>query len=488
MKTTQLFKNSDQNYPEKRLQKRIQFLESDQMRLRTVLKGSEQVSFVIHNINSFGALVSCPKRFLKDLGGMSALNEVQIFYNETQIGAFEACTIQYVQEKGDELWLGLAFVQIGSKQSNTSQSRYVVEGRSQKRISVLENYIPYAWAQHSFIYDQPIHFNVHEISERGAQLSCSLRNPIVLRGTVFENLEILLPMVGACKVDAQVVHVARRENSDQLLLGMKFLKTESGFSAKLSKYLLNFGRFEIGPAIQHLRLAGLKSKYVKSHIDFSIVQNAKEYEAVLRLRKEAYARAGKVDEGVEAEDMGDIFDFNSVIVVAKLKDEVIGSVRVTYCKNPSDQFELDHSITIPANLPRDKSIEISRLCVSNAFQSTDLVLGLVERCTEIGLKMKMKYVITSCVKEMLPYYDKLGFKQTGITFELKTLNAIPHYFITLDVRKGAYAHRMNPLYWWFTYRNISAYLMRHRFIQRRKLPMYKKMLVMGVLWLRKMVG
>jgi hypothetical protein len=325
-------------------------------------------------------------------------------------------------------------------------------------MSTLSKFVPYAWASHPVLYEDQIHFQVKNVSSAGARLSCSIRNNLILNGSVFDPLEIFLPTAGSVKVKAKVTYVQQEIDSTDITLGVTFLETSRDFKNKLAKYLLTFGIAPRNSAIDNIKATGVKLKYVKSHIDFTCVTTVEEYHEVLELRRQAYSRAEKVQSNVAVSAMSDIFDLNSIIIIAKHHGKTVGSVRMTFCKNPGDSFELDSSIQIPESIPRTQAAEVSRLCVSDDFQSTDLVLGLIERCTEMIAKTGAQYAISSCVEEMVEYYKKLGFFTTGLTFTLKTLNNIPHYFMIHDARSNRFAYKMNPIYWFYSYSNIVSHL------------------------------
>jgi predicted GNAT family N-acyltransferase len=146
------------------------------------------------------------------------------------------------------------------------------------------------------------------------------------------------------------------------------------------------------------------------------------------------------------------------LVVAKHRGKIVGSVRITHLQSETDRFELESSIDIGSHFSRCDCVEVSRLCVSQDFEGSDLVHGLMERVTEVALKLGARFVITSAVKALVPSYERLGFRQRGPSFELKTLQGIPHYFLVLDPKVAVHSKGLNPVLWHFTFRGIAQFL------------------------------
>lgn len=324
--------------------------------------------------------------------------------------------------------------------------------RKLERLSVVEGYHPVAIARHPIVFDQKLHFQVVDLSREGLQLATSPRNGLLLVGNALD-LEIALPSIGTVNARA-VIRRSAMDEAKRLQLGCQFENLDMESEHRLVQFLMLFGEGATDCSIQSARSAGFKPKFLKGQMDYSLVKNIEEYQEVLSLRAVAYSRAGKISASTSPEAMADVFDLNSRIIVAKHRGRVVGSIRLTFCRQPEDKFELDASVTLPKNLDRLRTVEVSRLCVSSAFEHTDLVLGLVERATELAIKTDSKTVITSCIEEMLPYYRKLAFYPTGLEFKLATLNSIPHYLLMHDCMSHRRGLNIHPLAWHLAYRNV----------------------------------
>jgi predicted N-acetyltransferase YhbS len=482
-KVSSTSKSTSKAQPERRRQSRTHLLGLDNVSVEAKDEKKNKLKFTAHSMSSFGALIRHPIHdSINHLALGSFLEDLSIQYNQIEVGGFQKAKICYTKREEKFISFGISFLIPSSPNANQTP---ILERRKSRRVSTKDGFHAFASAKHPFIYDQTLSFRVLNISNEGAMLLFTPSGHPLLKGAVLEKLEILLPTVGVVHATAKILSVTTNDDKSELRLGVRFTEVGPQFGQLVSKYLLGFGVFMEESPLNALRSAGFSPKYLKTHVDFSHVTTDDEYAQVLQLRREAYGRAKKIEEDTRADDMKDIFDFNSLILIAKVKDQVVGSVRLTYCKHPNDEFELDHSIEIPNWIPRGQSVEISRLCVRTDFEHTDLVLGLIERCTEMANKMGMQYVISSCVDSMVPYYKKLGFKITELTFELKTLNNLLHYFILHDLRAGHRSYGMNPLYWNFTYKNISSYLKKFGFIPTKPMNFFKRKYLDLVLKLKK---
>lgn len=454
-----------------RFQNRIELLKFEAITIEFGYEG-DFIKSIVKNITAFGALIQMEEFEWKKLGTGTKIKKIKILFNQVEIGCYQIGSICHKKLLNKEYLVGVMF---GDRILTSEQKAGLFqEKRKNSRVIIDEKFAPYAWAFHPVDYDQVIHFRVLDISIGGAKLSCSARNTMIFSSMEFESLEFLLPTVGAAKMKIRVVQVDSDSDSNQLILNTVFINKNKDFEKKISKYLLCFGKKSEKKLISEIRSSGLKIKQIKTYIDFDYVRNEKDYSEVLNLRKQAYGREGKIPGHTRAEDMADIFDLNSIIIIAKHQETVIGSVRVTYCKDSTDRYELEDSIVVPNEFKRSETIEISRLCVSDDFQGTDVVHGLIERCTEVGFKLGIKRVITSCVASMLDYYAKIGFFQKGKAFYLKTLNNLPHYFLVHNTQTSLKSTNLNPVYWFFSYSNIVKHLSKYNVVSEPELSKLNK--------------
>ncbi len=444
---------------ERRFQLRHEFFDYDRLKLHAQAPSQRPLHFMVEDIHSCGALVFLKENEKKlQLQRGMELIDISIYYNDLLIGSYAKSLICHTRTNTDGHHVGIYFA---SNHAEIAEH----DKRELHRLDIRKGFEPHAVAPHPFRYDDFLHFSVQDISKQGARLSTSARNSLLLAGCPLKTLTFHLPTVGQILLHSKITYVYPDFESNQFIVGIQFDEMPSDSEKQLVKYLINFSENSGSHALQSLKTAGLSPKFVKTHLDYSFASCLEDYQRVLVLRHQAYCRAGKIANTSSPKEMSDLYDLHSKIIVSRHQGEIVGSVRMTFCSRSGDQFELDNSIKLPRNLDRNSTVEISRLCVDARFENTDLVLGLIERCTELTAKMGVRFAITSCVKEMIPYYKKLGFFPTGRVFELKTLNNIPHSLLMHDCRSNRSSFGMNPVYWYFAYKNIGDHMRRLGFLK-----------------------
>jgi c-di-GMP-binding flagellar brake protein YcgR len=442
-------------------------------------------TWTIEDLTAFGAKLS--RRRSRDEpvpGPPDQFGEIRIFQNRHQIGRYHSGQIVHVSTTPDRVTIGVRFAGSGSH-DNVLYPDF--NAREINRVPLGANFRPTAECQSPIQYDNTLVFHVLDISKQGARLSTSARNRSLLTGMTLENLRFNLPSASFVLASSEITYVSPGSSDDTIILGIRFLSRSDDFATHLVKYLIQFSSVDPASRISAIRTAGFNPKTIKSHVLYEYADTLEDYRQVLELRARAYKRSGKVAEDTPAAQMSDVFDLNSRIIVAKVGSRVVGSVRVTFCNTMTDRFELDDSITLPQKLPRLETAEVSRLCVDDDYENTDIVLGLIERCAEICMKTGMKYVFTSSVKSMVEYYKKIAFFPTGLTFELKTLNSIPHYFLLMDTRAVTRLRKYNPIYWAYTYGRMVQFMRRVGFHKGPRVSPLKSGIGKLGLWVMKKI-
>lgn len=419
-------------------------------RLSVRIRGADQFGS-IKDINSTGALVEFPST-VTGLHSGQLLKDVEIVSNESiVIGSYPIAMICHVQRADDGATrTGLFFCELESD-SKTTTAR-------QERLSSQANFMPIGHFESPLVYNDIVHFKLNDISRSGARLSTSARNHKILKGQSIRDVSIFFPTLGSAAVDLQVAWIKKNSSNDTLELGVRFEKVPPNFSSLVAQYLLSFGVEQSSDLRKKLASGGFKTKASKRRVTYGIVSSAQEYNQVLELRRAAYLRAGKISPDTTAQRFADEFDQHSYILFAKHGDEIVGSMRLTFCSNDAHRFELDSSIQVPNKFPRLKTFEASRACVHQDFENSDLIHGLFEAGIELAVKTSCEWVITSCERKLLGLYQKLGFKEQGIQFELATLNKIPHLLIAAPTRIVYTSEGLSPIVWYFSHRKIAKHL------------------------------
>ncbi len=449
--------NTNQNIEQSRIQERTDFERFENVNF-TIKYEEQHYSGKVLNLNSKGALLYCDNFHNLTLNKGDLLSSLEIKYENKCIGHIKNVKVCHVQSRENTITFGVFFVNSSTRNNISDIHSRLINTRKFFRAKPNPLNKILGHFKHPYLYDEKIYFETLDLSINGMKISTSLRNRTLLPGAKIQNITLQIPMTEPVSVDAEIIYTDIDSMPGKIIMGLIYFRRSSNFEKNISRYLLTFATRMPSEQIQIVRQAGLKPKHIKDTIQYTYISSIDEYNKVLELRAKAYKSNGKIPDETLASEMADFYDTNSIIIIARLHNEIIGSVRLTQCERNEDKYELDESIVIPDKINRLKTIEISRLSVDPAFHNTDTVFGLLERCTQLVLQKNFTHVITSCIDDMLEYYSKLGFKQIGPQFELKTLKGIPHYFLTLDIRTVRTSFRLNPIYWFYTYSRVVRHM------------------------------
>jgi predicted GNAT family N-acyltransferase len=305
------------------------------------------------------------------------------------------------------------------------------ERRGASRWLCGEQFLPNGTAPNPARFNDFIYFTVIDISKNGMQLSTSLRNKFLVKGMILE-ANISFPMIGQLTVHLKITNARIRSNGGKefLALGTSILDMDPETLQTIGQYLIQFGP---KVSLSELRDAGFIPTSTESAVEFSFAKTAQEYREVLNLRKLAYADAGKISSEANSDEMADIFDSKSRILMARHMGEVVGSLRITF-HSPDEDNEYDQFVTFPENFPRrDELVVLSRICTHSKYRGSDLFYGLMRHCVLAVLQSKRRYILGGCTDSLLPLYQRVGFKSKGLRYEHATLNGVQEQIIMADV-------------------------------------------------------
>ncbi|NRA63902.1 MAG: GNAT family N-acetyltransferase [Pseudobacteriovorax sp.] len=234
-------------------------------------------------------------------------------------------------------------------------------------------------------------------------------------------------------------------------LGLRFTQCPE----RLRRFLgqIYFNKNQISP--QNLREKGFPVESAKQGVIYKVLSKTREFEQVLRLRKDCYSKAGKLSNKVET--MADVFDQRSVIVIAIHHDEVVGSLRLIF-SNKNQLMEHEGETTIPFYFPeKDNIIEITRVCTSPYYRKSDLLEGMFEFTAHTAMLHPRSFILGSATKELLPIYRKLGFTEHGGFYENKTLGNSQHRLILAEKKDLIFGKKVHPYVWYSIYREVYQY-------------------------------
>jgi hypothetical protein len=257
---------------------------------------------------------------------------------------------------------------------------------------VRPSFTPVVIAADPFHMGLALNLRVREIGENAMLLETSLSNRHILDGTSFHSALLVLPGIGTTSVDfdvayatadrqtIQVAGIFRRLSAD----GKKLLAQFFTFGLSVSYEMDSDAQIrELARSLQAIRQSG-------SAVRVENAGTATDYDAILRLRLDAYRSAGILQPDVSVSDMADEYDARSIIVVTKVNGLVVGTGRLIRCIDDKDRFLFEKDIPFETlGLERRQDfLEISRLAVHPALHGTDIVTKMfqefVRQCTLNG--------------------------------------------------------------------------------------------------------
>ncbi len=318
-------------------------------------------------------------------------------------------------------------------------------------------------------------FKVRDISRRGMQLTCSLRNKLLIPGMSLQ-LTANFDVDGVFHVPVTVKRVgfASEGGRDRLAIGVDFDKFTPRMRSIIGQYLIQFAE---GASLVRLKEEDLWPTSVSAAVNFTYLTTEEEYEKVKRLRLEAHEADSNLQSSVTIDDMGDRFDSHARIILGTRHDgELIATVRVLF-NSEDEPFEHAELAELPTDLPRkSEMIEVGRLAIRPDYRHGDLMASLLEFIVTTSLHER-RYVIISCLERMLPFFTRVGLEPLNISYSSKLFNEKGHILFG-DMHKILLGWNVNPIFWNLVYRRVSGYLIdasriQIRGIDRARIAVYK---------------
>ncbi|MFH2064106.1 MAG: GNAT family N-acetyltransferase [Pseudomonadota bacterium] len=213
---------------------------------------------------------------------------------------------------------------------------------------------------------------------------------------------------------------------------------------------------------QEIRDMGFAFKGYRPLIKFRSLRTHNEYLEVLKLRRQAYVSANKIDPKSTDTDLASELDRKSRILVAYHHERLVGAVSLLFPDH--EEMILDTERTFengyPAKLPsKTKMIEIARLCITPDYRATDILRGMFEHIYRILITSGRDYVLSSTDDHMWTLYKQMGFKKVGISYNHPVLKGIEHHIMILNKNSALFGEGISPFVWNKLYRDMTAYLM-----------------------------
>ncbi len=374
-----------------------------------------------------------------------------------QRSTFEGLVVDTVAQMSGQRILGIRLVR------RTASNLPGHNRRSGDRWLCADDFLPTCIAPTPGRIDDFVYFKIRDFSAAGLQLSCSLRNKFLAPG-MHLNLTAVFPMAQTAQfgIEIQRVSIGSFEGKDRLTVGASFRKLTPVAKAIIGQYLIQFSNVE---TLDDLRKADFSPGRVSPGIDFYNVRSESDYLSVLRLRYMAHEKDGNLNEGVSPNQLADLYDAESRLIVGKYRGVVVATARVRFPSTGEKQEAAEGYLWTKALPRKDQVVEVSRVATHPSFRRNDLLAALFRYCYLATVQNDRPWVVMSCLDHMVSFYSRLGFSPTGIRY------TEPHWradrilnLMIANVNDIVLGKGVSPLYWNSVWRSLADHYIANNLI------------------------
>lgn len=351
-----------------------------------------------------------------------------------------------------------------------------VERRQVRRWNCPDRFYPTGVASNPGKYNDFVYFRVHDISESGFRILTSMRNRFLAPNMTLDCI-ISFPMVSQISVTVRIknLDVFSEDDKEYLAIGVAADRLSKHEKEIISQYLGQFGDVA---SVSELKESGFGSFAPNQAFQYSFASSALDYSNVLELRHLAYNAEGKLRPEQTVEDMSDVFDARSRILVCRKGDRIVGTARLTFHEH-SDTLEHEQYLSWPADLPRrDETVEVTRLCAHPDFQGAGMFFSLLRFCVITAVQARRNWVVSSAASDMVPMYEAVGLKCTRLSFDHPAYNDLKHHVMVGNIQDAMLGRSSNALMWNLVWKDAFAFMSDHQYIDidavaRVRLALYR---------------
>ncbi len=214
---------------------------------------------------------------------------------------------------------------------------------------------------------------------------------------------------------------------------------------------------------------GLRLKRFKDQTRFRFVSTQEEYEAILKLRKDAYAKAGKASPHADPDPIATAFDSHSRLLAAFHGDQLVASVALSFAGAEGTTLRTEGCFPgaeFPVRVPpKDSIMEVISLCTDSDYRGGDLIQGMFEQIARCMLFSDRKWILTFTTAKLWPLYRRIGFKKVGASVLIKELGNLEHHLILLHRNSLIAGVRMRPFAWNYFFGSLVRELIERGHLQ-----------------------
>jgi hypothetical protein len=331
-----------------------------------------------------------------------------------------------------------------------------IERRGASRWICSKEYDPVAIAANPMKFNDFLYFRVKDISKTGIRAATSLRNKFILPGMQLE-LQVSLPMTSTITMRAKVERLSLISDDGDPMLEVGFSFGQLGIQQRraIGQYLIQFAE---NATLESIKGDGFFPASLTKSVDYSYIRSDEEYLEVLDLRLRANKAVGKVPPDYGPDDMADIYDTRSRIIVGKFRGKIIGTIRVTFCE---ENQRLEHELytPLPEDFPRGHSVlECSRAATDPMYRGSDLWTTLLQHVAILALIARREWTLISTTGELVNMYVRIGFKDSGITYVHPTYPGVTQHILLINVIDAVNGIGVGPIYWNVIWKDVARFV------------------------------
>ncbi len=413
-------------------------------------KFNSEIKLDVWRLSPLGVELLCDESETELISKLNTGDLIDLnLYLNNEICIFNGIAIRSKHTESRKNLLGIRWCQDASTGSIT----YISERRDSRRWLCSDEFLPTGISPNPSRFNDFIHFRVRDISTSGLQLYASLRNKHLVPGMELDTI-VSFPLVGQVSLRLKIknARIITLNGRDYLSLGTSFVNSPKPVLNTISQYVFQFGP---NTSVKELKKEGLPVKSISSALEYTWVKTSQDYKDVLQLRKEAYIGVNKLSPNAKNEDIADIFDARSRILMVKYRSSLIASLRIIF-HEPEDRLEHEEFIKLPKNFPRkDQMIEVTRICTHPSYRGADLLYSLIKQVSLIAIQSDRKWIVGSATKELTSLYVKMGYRSySKLKFKHKNLGSSDHFILLGNMPNILSGQGMSPHFWNYLYSDL----------------------------------
>ena len=312
----------------------------------------------------------------------------------------------------------------------------------------------------------PIHptrqlsFRVVSFSDSELILHTSAHNSFLFPGMQLNRQTLTIPGKPPLTLDLYIEDVRTLNEPDTILVQVTIRGREAAYRDTIAQYALVHSPTAYGDENRLSHFAderNFKSKALQAGLDYRIIDHHSDYEKVLKLRLEGYAKEGKVKPGTTWQQMGEGLKEEGRILGVFLAGQLVASVELRFGKEMPLRYAKHLSAEQLAAMDTDHALEPNRMVVHPRAQGTDVVMGMFRFIHAMAVTHGHLNVQLLATDKLLPFYQRIGARSLNIRIPHPVLT---HQFMNLMLLSPAtYSEGkgINPFFWSQVYKENQEY-------------------------------